>query len=84
MAWFYLWHARSTVRPYIDRCVPFQITFNWIYHRWTQIKLYRNISRVINGNRMHMSSIWSLIAKVLNTYVIKVFMFIFNTFTKLQ
>ena len=25
MAWFLLWHALSTVGPYIDRCVPFQI-----------------------------------------------------------
>jgi hypothetical protein len=39
----------------------------------------RNISR-INGNRMHLSSISSLIAKGLNTYVNKVFLFfIINT-----
>jgi hypothetical protein len=25
MAWFLLWHALSTVGPYVDRCVPFQI-----------------------------------------------------------
>ena len=37
MAWFLIWHALSTVGPFIDRCVPFQI--NWIYHRWTPIKL---------------------------------------------
>ena len=33
MAWFVLWHALSTVGPYIDRCVPFQImssSINWI------------------------------------------------------
>ena len=43
----------------------------------------RNISRIINGNRMHLSSILSLIAKGLNTYVNKVFLFlIFNTFAK--
>ena len=35
----------------------------------------RNISRMINGNRMHLSSILSLIAKGLNTYVIKLFFF---------
>ena len=35
----------------------------------------RNISRMINGNRMHLSSISSLIAKSLNTYVNKVFLF---------
>ena len=44
----------------------------------------RNISRMINGNRMHLSSISRLIAKGLNTYVNKVFMFfLFNTFAKL-
>ena len=35
----------------------------------------RNGSRMINGKRMHMSSISSLIAKSLNTYVNKVFLF---------
>ena len=35
----------------------------------------RNISRMINGNRMHLSSISSLIAKGLNTFVNKVFLF---------
>jgi hypothetical protein len=38
---------------------------------------YRNISRMINGNRMHLSSISSLIAKGLNSYVNKVFLFLF-------
>jgi hypothetical protein len=28
MACFLLWHALSTVGPYIDRCVPFQIMSN--------------------------------------------------------
>ena len=38
-------------------------------------------SRVINGNRMHLSSISSLIAKGLNTYINKVFLFfVFNKF----
>ena len=35
----------------------------------------RNISRLINGNRMHLSSILRLIAEGLNTYVNKVFLF---------
>ena len=30
MAWFLLWHSVSTVGPYIDRCVPFQIMSVWI------------------------------------------------------
>ena len=37
----------------------------------------RNISRMINGNRMHLSSILSLIAKGLNTYVNQTFLFLF-------
>ena len=37
----------------------------------------REISRMINGNRMHLSSMLSLIAKGLNTYVK-----VFNTFAK--
>ena len=45
---------------------------------------WRNISRMINGNRMHLSSISSLILKGLNTYVNKVFLFIFNTFEKMS
>ena len=36
----------------------------------------RTISRMINGNRMHLSSILSLIAKGLNTYVNEVFLLI--------
>ena len=41
----------------------------------------RNISRMINGNQMHLHPIMSLIAKGLNTYVNKVFIFlILNTF----
>ena len=66
MAWSFLWHALSTVGPYIDRCVPFQsIGFTTGALQWS----CRNISRMINGNRKHLSSISSLIAKGLNTYV---------------
>ena len=43
----------------------------------------RNISRIINGNRMHLSPISSLIEKGLSTYVNKVYLFlIFSTFSK--
>jgi hypothetical protein len=38
----------------------------------------RNISRKVNGNRMHLNSISSFIAKGLNTYVNKVFIMIIN------
>ena len=41
----------------------------------------RNIS-MMDGNRMHLCSILSLIAKGLNSYVNKVFVFICNTFAK--
>ena len=45
----------------------------------------RNISRMINGNRMHRSSISSLIANGLNTYVNKVFLFFyFYTFAHIS
>ena len=37
----------------------------------------RHISRMINGNRMHLSSILSLIENGLNSYVNKVFLFLF-------
>jgi hypothetical protein len=35
MAWFLLWHALSTLGPYIDRCVPFQIMSNQL--NWPQV-----------------------------------------------
>jgi hypothetical protein len=45
----------------------------------------RNISRRINGNRMHLGSISSLKAKGLNTYINKVFLFyIFYTFANIS
>ena len=44
---------------------------------------WRNISRMINGNRTHLSSISSLIAKGLNAYVNKVLIFIFIKMVKM-
>jgi hypothetical protein len=46
----------------------------------------RNTSRMINGNRMHLSKISSLIAKSLNTYINKVFQLfiLFFTFAKMS
>ena len=38
---------------------------------------FRNMSRMINGNRMHLSSNSSLIANGLNNYVNNVFLFLF-------
>ena len=37
----------------------------------------KNLSKMINGNRMHLSAISRLIAKGLNTYVNNVFLFLF-------
>ncbi|KAK6320820.1 hypothetical protein J4Q44_G00077960 [Coregonus suidteri] len=82
MAWFLLWHSLSTVGPYIDRCVPFQIMSNQLNLPQSSC---RNVSRMINGNRMHLSSISSLIAKGLNSYVNKVFLFfMLNAFAKMS
>ena len=63
--WFLLWHALSTVEPYIDRCVPFQIMSNQL-----------NLSKVHSNQVVETSQGWSmesyissLIAKSLNTCV---------------
>jgi hypothetical protein len=70
MAWFLLWHALSIVGPYIDRCVPLQNQFQSIEFTTRGFQsTCRNITRMINGNRMHLSSSSSLIAKSLNTSV---------------
>ena len=41
MAWFLLWYALSTVGPYVCTgvCLSKSCPINWIYHRWTPIKL---------------------------------------------
>jgi hypothetical protein len=62
--------------PYKDRCVPFQIRSNQLNLSQVDSNEVEETSRRINGNRMHLSSILSLIAKGLNTYVNKVFLFI--------
>ena len=69
---------------YIDRCVPFQIMSNQLNLTTGGLKSScRNISRMINGNRMRLSSISSLIAKGLN--VNKVFLFFtFNIFANIS
>ena len=71
MALFLLWHALSTVGPYIDRCVPFQIMSNQFNLPQVGSNQVVETSRMINGNRMHRSSISSLIAKGSNSYVNK-------------
>ena len=80
MAWFFIWNALSTVGPYIDRCVPFQIMSNQLNLPQVDSNQLVETSMIINGNRMHMSSISSLMAKGLNTYVHKVLFFYFPKF----
>jgi hypothetical protein len=56
MVWFLLWHALSTVGHYTDRCVPIQ-TCPVEFATGGLQSCCRNISRMINGNRMHLNSI---------------------------
>ena len=49
MAWFLLWHALSTVEPYIDRCVPFQIMSNQL-----------NLPQVDSNEVVEASQGWSM------------------------
>ena len=48
MAWFLLWYALSAVRPYIDRCVPFQIMSNQL-----------NLPQVDSNQGVETSQRWS-------------------------
>jgi hypothetical protein len=55
MAWFLLWHARSTVVPYIDSCVfPNHVQSISFIRAGFQLSC-RNSSKMINGNRKHLS-----------------------------
>ena len=49
MAWFLLWHALSTVSPYIDRYVPFQIMSNQL-----------NLPQVDSNEDVETSQGWSM------------------------
>lgn len=70
--WFVPWHALLTVGPYIDKCVTFQNHFQLTALTTGGLQSScRNISRMISGNEMHMSSILSVMAKAVNTYVYK-------------
>jgi hypothetical protein len=50
MAWFLLWHALSTVGPYIDRCVPFQIMSNQL-----------NLPQVDSNQVVETAQAWSMV-----------------------
>ena len=70
------WTLYSQVCTFPNHVQSIEFTTGGLQSSW------RNISRMINGNRMNLSAISSFIAKGLNTYVNKVFLFfIFNTFT---
>ena len=71
-ALFLLWRALATGGPYIDS-VPFQIVQSIAFS--TGGLQVIETSRMVNGNRMHLSSISSFIAKGLNTYVNKVYVY---------
>ena len=63
-----VWHDLSTVEPYIDRCVPFQNMSNQLnLPQVDSNQVVETSKRMIKGNRMHLSSISSLIAKSQNT-----------------
>ena len=75
MAWFLLWHALSTVGPYIDRCVPFKIMSNQL--NLPQVDS-NQVVETSQGWSMETGFTWaqlSLIDKGLNTYVNKVLLF---------
>jgi hypothetical protein len=70
--------ALTCTGPYMDRCAfPNHVQSIELTTGGLQSSC-RNISKMINGNRMHLSSILSLIAKGLNTYVNKVFQIFLN------
>ena len=71
--------------PYIDRFEPFQIMSNQLNLSQVDSNQVVETSRTIIRNRMHLSSISSLIAKGLNAYVNKVFLFfICNRFANIS
>ena len=82
MAWFGLWCALSAVGPlYRQVCAfPNHIQSTEFTTGGLQSSC-RNISRMISWNRMHLSSILSVRAKAMNTYVHDLCL-IFNTFAK--
>jgi hypothetical protein len=49
MAWFLLWHALSTLGPYIDRSLPFQIMSNQM-----------NLRQVYSNQVVETSQGWSM------------------------
>ena len=74
MSWFLHCHALPAVGPIYRQVCAFPNQVQSIEFTTGELQSScRNISRMINGNKMHLSSILSLVAKGLNTYVNKVF-----------
>lgn len=71
-----LWHVLSPIRPYLDRCVTFQMIFTQLNlpqaDLLPQVGLdelsYGKIYKVISGNRLHLCSVLTVMAKAVNTY----------------
>ena len=82
-ACFLLWHALSTVGPYIDRCGAFQIMSNQLnLHQMDSYQIVETL-RMINGNRMHPElNLKRFLSNGLNTYVNKVFRFVLQRLLK--
>ena len=68
-----LWHALSTVGPYIDRCLPFQIMSNQLC--LSQVDSNQVVETFQGWSMETGCSTLSLRAKGLNTYVNKLFLF---------
>ncbi len=69
MAWFVLQHALLTVGPYIDSCVPFQIMSNQLNVPQVDSNKVVEASQGWSvENRMHLSSILSVMVKALYTF----------------
>lgn len=70
--WFVFWHTLSAVEPYIDRRVSLQIMSNQL-NLGGQTCNY--ISRMISGNRIHLSSILNITAEAVFTWFVVLLFF---------
>jgi hypothetical protein len=74
MTWFLLWNYIANCGTLCRLVCTFPNHVQSIeFTRGGLQSSSRNISRMINGNKMHLNSVSSLRAKGLNTYVSKVF-----------
>ncbi len=81
MAWFVLQHALLTVGPYIDSCVPFQIMSNQLNVPQVDSNKVVEASQGWSvENRMHLSSILSVMVKAVNSYIHVIFILFYFIF----